>query len=108
MANPLEITATNSRRTFRVSGFGFRVLNPTLDTRHSKLLLSGQASLEMTAALIGVLLLFAGSLRVFLWVADRLISRQQYYEQTRVAAGSAQPGLWNDPASKKPLRVLGE
>ena len=47
----------------------------------------GQASLEVTVALIGALLLLFGSLKIFLWLNDRLVRRQQAYESTRAAAG---------------------
>ena len=62
----------------------------------------GQASLEMAIAMGGVILLLLGSLKVYAWVNERLISRQQYYEATRVVAGSAAPGaapVWDDSAS---------
>jgi hypothetical protein len=42
--------------------------------------LTGQASLEMTAALIGALLLLFGSLRVCLYFSERLVKRHQNYE----------------------------
>jgi len=71
--------------------------------------LQGQASLEMTVALIGALLLLFGSLKVFLWIAERLIERQASYEATRQPAGSsAGPGVvrWVEPS--KPLRIFNE
>ena len=59
----------------------------------------GQASLEMTLALVGALLLLFGSLKVFLWLNSRFVARQQAYEASRVAAGSTQPGTtWNEPS----------
>ena len=77
--------------------------------RHASLLTThsltgrGQASLEMAIAMGGVILLILGSLKVCVWVNERLISRQQYYEATRVLAGSAPPGaapVWDDSASR--------
>ena len=61
----------------------------------------GQASLEMTVAFIGVLLLLFGSLKVFLWVNERIVQRQKSYEATRVSGGS-----WTEPS--KPLRIFNE
>ena len=62
----------------------------------------GQASLEMTLALIGALLLLFGSLKVFLWVNERMVSRQLSYEATRTAAGNhASPGTaWVEPQKR--------
>ena len=47
----------------------------------------GQASLEMTMAILGLLLLVLASVKVFWWLSVRLISRQKYYECTRGLAG---------------------
>ena len=64
----------------------------------------GQAALEMTAALIGVLLLLFGSLKVCLWLAERLIARQQSYEATRVGHGAGGGGSLTEPS--KALRIF--
>ena len=64
---------------------------------------AGQASLEMTLAWIGVLLLLFGSFKVFLWVNKRMIARQQAYESSRVAAGSSTKAgavEWDEPSEK--------
>ncbi len=55
----------------------------------------------MTVALMGALLLLLGSLKVFLWVNERLVQRQRSYEATRVSGGS-----WTEPS--KPLRIFNE
>ena len=47
-----------------------------------------QASLEMTVALMGAILLLFGSLKVFLWMTERLVIRHQHYEDTRESAAS--------------------
>ena len=66
----------------------------------------GQASLEMTLALIGALVLFFCSIKIFAWLAQRMIARQRAYEDSRVAAGSNQPGRkWDEPSQK--LSVFG-
>jgi len=63
-----------------------------------------QASLEMTVALAGALLLLFGGLKVFLWSVERVTARQQAYEQSRVLAGSARPAPqqpfvgWHEPS----------
>lgn len=67
----------------------------------------GQASLEMTLALIGALLLLFGSVKVFVWLNSRFVERQQAYEASRVAAGSTQAGMtWNEPSQK--LAIFGD
>lgn len=72
-------------------------------------LVRGQASLEMTIALVGALILLFGSLKVLLWSVERVTARQQAYEQSRVAAGSTpQVGValvgWNEPS--EPLQIF--
>ena len=60
-----------------------------------------QASLEMTAALVGALLLLFGAFKVFLWVNERIVARHQQYETTRVGGGQiAEP--------TQPLRIFNE
>ena len=57
----------------------------------------------------GIILLVLGSLKIYLWVNERLMSRQQYYESTRVAAGSASAGsppVWDDTPSRLRLDVF--
>ena len=67
----------------------------------------GQASLEMTLAMIGALLLLFGSLQVFVWVNGRLIVRQRNYEQTRQQAAESQTLVqWDEPSGS--LSVFGE
>ena len=68
----------------------------TSDIRHEE---RGQASLEMTVALIGMLLLLLGSLKVFVWMNERLVARQRSYENTRVSGGR-----WVEPS--KPLDIF--
>jgi hypothetical protein len=67
----------------------------------------GQATLELTAALIGMLVLLFGSLKICFWVGERFVKRQQAYEATRVAAGSdTAPGrVWNEPSDE--LHIFG-
>ena len=62
----------------------------------------GQASLEMTVAMIGALILLFGSFKVFLWINERIIGRQMSYEATRQAAGThGSPGIaWVEPQKR--------
>lgn len=88
---------------------GMRNVNPNSARRSPHPALQrGQASLEMTLALGGVLLLLLGSFKVFLWINERLVRRHQYYNCTRVAAGSSAPGVvvWDDPAVHIPLKIF--
>jgi len=47
----------------------------------------GQVTLEMTTSLIVLLILIAGIIRVFVWVNDCMLERQEAYEGTRIVAG---------------------
>ena len=47
-----------------------------------------QASLEMTLAIIGLLLLLFGSFKLLLWMSERMIRRQQDYDTSRAAAAN--------------------
>ena len=63
----------------------------------------GQASLEMTAALIGALILLAGCIRVFTWLAGRIVARQTSYDASRPTSGKPWQNpnafLWDEPAN---------
>ena len=48
----------------------------------------GQGTLEMTVALVLVMLLIVGAVRIFVWLNERMVYRQVDYENTRAAAGS--------------------
>ncbi len=50
---------------------------------------SGQATLELSVALIVVMILLVAIVRTFVWFNEKLVKRQAGYESTRVAAGSA-------------------
>lgn len=65
----------------------------------------GQASLEMAVAMIGALLLLAGSVKITLWAAERYVSRVKGYDQTRKAAASAPAGAAPD-TSYEPTTTL--
>jgi len=52
--------------------------------RHHK----AQASLELSIALIGVLIILFGAFNIFMWVNKRIVNRQRDYESKRVTAGS--------------------
>ena len=66
-----------------------------------------QASMEMTVAMICAMLLMLGCFKMWLWMNERLIARQQEYNATRVAAASnVNPGGWDDSASNTPLKII--
>ena len=48
-----------------------------------------QASLEMSAAFIVVLILLIAAVRLFAWLNASMVYRQSDYERTRVEAGNA-------------------
>ena len=68
----------------------------------------GQASLEMSAAFAGMLMLLFCCCKVFFWTTARLIHRDEKYEKTRRDAGSqsmksAMAGtvMWDDAHNHK-------
>ena len=59
---------------------------------------SGQSTLELTVAMIGALLFLFGSLKLFLWVNERLVQRHLAYEETRAEAGNNNPRAKYEPS----------
>jgi len=55
----------------------------------------GQATLELTVALILIVILLMAGVKTFLWLNEGLVQRQVSYENTRVAAGSTVPRTVN-------------
>jgi len=55
---------------------------------------ASQASLELVVALIAVTMLFVGITRIWVWSKSIIIHRVPAYNNTRVAAGSSNPGFW--------------
>jgi len=51
-----------------------------------------QASIEVTLAFICIFILLFGSIKIFIWFTERIVRRQEDYEQTRVLAGSLSKG----------------
>ena len=51
----------------------------------------GQATLELTVALILIVILLMAGVKVFLWLNEGLVLRQVSYDNTRVKAGSTEP-----------------
>lgn len=51
----------------------------------------GQATLELTVALILIVILLMAGVKVFLWLNEGLVLRQVSYDNTRVVAGSTAP-----------------
>lgn len=65
------------------------------------------ASLEMTLAMFCALLLLFGSMKVMIWIVERLVTRQQDYEATRVNATLGAYN-WNDTATAMKLNMFNE
>lgn len=61
---------------------------------------SAQVSLELAVAFIGIFLLLLGALKIFVWVNQRLVLRQEAYDATRVTAAGMEKGL--DGAEMEP------
>lgn len=69
---------------------------------------SGQSTLELTVAMIAVFILLLASVKLFVWVNERLVLRQEDYEATRVAAASNNPGVQVDESGYPLLDIFGE
>lgn len=70
-----------------------------------------QASLEVTLAFICVIILLIGSVKIFVWLNERMVQRQKDYEATRVAAGNltmGQTGVYVDESNYAKLDIFGE
>lgn len=46
--------------------------------------LKSQSTLELTVALIAVFILLLGAIRLFIWLNERMVLRQEAFEATRV------------------------
>ena len=92
-----------NQRSMRNSECG--IPNSELRTFRARRPLKGQASIEMALAFVGTLLLLFGTLRVFMWMNSRILTREQDYDNTRVDAGSSLTYVdWNE--SRQPLRIF--
>ena len=68
---------------------------------------TGQATLEMTAALILLVLLLVGTAKIFFWLNGSLVHRQIQYQNSRVAA--ADEATWGRSVDiKNPIIGEGE
>jgi len=61
-----------------------------------------QVTLESALAFIALIMLLYGSVNIWLWFNRNLAERQPPYNQTRVAAGSSNPGQW-PVSSQRPI-----
>lgn len=70
-----------------------------------------QAALETTLALICVMVLLFGTLKVFFWFTERIVRRQEDFEAGRVQAGSIGPdgsGVYVNESNYQALDIFGE
>ncbi len=68
--------------------------------------LTGQASLELALSVICIFLLLLGALKIFVWVNSRLVTRQELYEESRISAGSDDPGKQIDDSDFPKLDIF--
>ena len=61
---------------------------------------ASQVILELVVALMGVILFFVGITRIWVWSNSKIVGRLPAYNNTRLAAGSSNPGFWGN--SKNP------
>jgi len=75
---------------------------------------TGQATLELALAIVCIFILLLGSLKIFLWVNQRLVLRQEHYESSsdygRVKAGSSseEVGLRESSSPYPKLNIFGK
>lgn len=68
----------------------------------------GQSTLELSVALIAVMMLIVAMLRLFVWINARMVARQVYYDSTRViATESGTEGVYNEPTYSK-VNLVGQ
>jgi uncharacterized protein (UPF0333 family) len=70
----------------------------------------GQVSLELAAVFVCILLLLYGTMKVFVWVNQSLVTRQQDFDDTRVSAASSKAEIQVNEADKNkypPLKIFG-
>lgn len=48
---------------------------------------AGQSTMELTAAMVLLMMLLVASVRIFVWLNERIVNQQRQYESTRVEAG---------------------
>lgn len=51
-----------------------------------------QTTLELTIALVLIMILLVGSAKIFVWLNGRMVQRAEDYEGSRIAAGSVPAG----------------
>jgi hypothetical protein len=67
-----------------------------------------QVSLEMAVAVAVALILFLGSIRLFFWVNQRIVTRQELYEESREATSQYRSLNQVNEESLSNLHLLGE
>lgn len=65
----------------------------------------GQSTIEMAAAIIAVFIFLLGTLQIFVWFNNMIVSRQQYYSSSRLSAASDSPGEYS--WQPQPLDIFG-
>lgn len=76
-----------------------------INSRHK-----AQVALEAAIAISCVLILLLGALKIFLWINQRVVQRQEDYEATRISAGSVDPYTYKEDGgvSKEPNLAVRE
>ena len=72
---------------------------------------TAQATIEVTLAFVCVLILLFASVKIFIWMAERMVQRQEDYEATRIQAASintGEPGVYVNESNYPKLDIFGE
>jgi hypothetical protein len=71
----------------------------------------GQATIEVTLAFICIFILLFAAIKIFIWITETMVQRQEDFEASRVDAGSIgqnEPGVYVDESNYPKLDILGE
>ena len=69
-----------------------------------------QASIEVTLAFICFMILLFGSVKIFIWLNERMVLRQEDFEASRVEAGNigvGDPGVYINESNYPKLDIFG-
>ena len=67
-----------------------------------------QSTLEFTVALVAAFILLLGSVKLFVWLNERMVLRQEAYESTRVRAGQSFSTFLVQETDLPPLDFFGK
>lgn len=67
----------------------------------------GQVAIEMAAAIIAAFIFLLGTVQIFAWFNSVLVSRQEYYERSRLTAGGGENNRGGYSYTPQKLDIFG-